>query len=164
MRVKFYYTVRELTNHAAELFALRMLGAEVFAEQQCGYESGVDCVASTAWQNLHLGGNFSSAWTCPLSNGEYDAALRQNKLAGRWLNYYVEGLRQSVAEPPHIQGVYYDGILFGRVRLYCSPCSGGAGEPVGGWSHATHRMRRNMEVVSLTVLRVCVQHALNCTR
>lgn len=29
MRVKFYYTVRELSNHAAELFALRMLGDEV---------------------------------------------------------------------------------------------------------------------------------------
>ena len=87
MRVKFYYTVRELTNHAAEIFALRMLGDEVYAQGDgdgdgCGYDSGTECKASTAWQRLHLGGNFSSAWTCPLSNGEYDAAIRQNKLAG----------------------------------------------------------------------------------
>lgn len=115
MRVKFYYTVRELSNHAAEIFALRMLEDEIYATgPPCGYGSGVPCGASTAWQKLHLGGNFSSAWTCPLSNGEYDAAIRQNRLAGRWLNYYVEGLRQSVAAPPYIQGVYYDGILFGR--------------------------------------------------
>jgi hypothetical protein len=114
MRVKFYYTVRELTNHAAEIFALRMLEDEVYAtEPACGYDNE-PCVHATAWQHLHLGGNFSSAWTCPLSNGEYDAAIRQNKLAGRWLNYYIEGLRQSVSAPPYIQGVYYDGILFGR--------------------------------------------------
>ena len=56
----------------------------------------------------------TQAWTCPLSNGEYDAAIRQNKVAGRWLNYYIEGLRQSVTSSPHIDGVYYDGILFGR--------------------------------------------------
>ena len=31
MRVKIYYTVRELTNHAPELFALRSLGDEVIA-------------------------------------------------------------------------------------------------------------------------------------
>jgi hypothetical protein len=117
VRVKFYYTVRELSNHAAELFALRMMGDEIFSEGPaggCGYDSGKPCTGETAWQSLHLGGNFSAAWTNPLSNGEYDAAIRQNQLAGRWLNYYIEGLRQSVAEAPRIQGVYYDGLLFGR--------------------------------------------------
>lgn len=55
------------------------------------------------------GGNFTEAWVCPLSDGEYDAAIAQQGLAGRWLNYYIEGLRQSVAAAPHIDGIYFDG-------------------------------------------------------
>ena len=30
------------------------------------------------------------------------------------MNYYTEGLRRSVVDAPHINGIYYDGILFGR--------------------------------------------------
>ena len=77
-----------------------MLEDEVYASYACGFDSGTVCPHSSAWQRLHLGGNFSSAWTCQLSNGEFDVALRQNKLAGRWLNYYVEGLRQSLTRRP----------------------------------------------------------------
>ena len=114
MRVKYYYTVRELSNHAAEIWPLRMLGDEVYrTADKCGYESGTEC-SGTAWQRLHLGGNYSQAWTCPLSDGEFDAAIAQEGLAGRWLNYYIEGLRQSVQASPHIDGIYFDGILFDR--------------------------------------------------
>lgn len=109
MRVKYYYTVRELSTHASEIWALRMLGDEIYkTDANCGYDTGVEC-AGTAWQRLHLGGNFTEAWVCPLSDGEYDAAIAQQGLAGRWLNYYIEGLRQSVAAAPHIDGIYFDG-------------------------------------------------------
>ena len=54
---------------------------------------------------------------CPLSDGEYDAAIAEQGLAGRWLNYYIEGLRQSVEDSPHINGIYYDGILFDRATM-----------------------------------------------
>merc|ERR1719424_2079658 len=73
MRVKFYYTVRELSTHAAEIWALRMLGDEVFkTDNTCGYDSAVEC-PGTAWQRQHLGGNFSAAWVSPLSDGEANA-------------------------------------------------------------------------------------------
>ena len=49
-----------------------------------------------------------------LSDGEFDAAIAEEGLAGRWLNYYIEGLRQSVESSPHIDGIYFDGILFDR--------------------------------------------------
>ena len=73
--------------------------------------------AGTAWQRQHLGGNFTEAWVCPLSDGEFDAAVAQEGLAGRWLNYYIEGLRQSLEAAPHIDGIYFDGILFGRSTM-----------------------------------------------
>eukprot|EP00037_Helgoeca_nana_P021153 m.212513 g.212513 ORF g.212513 m.212513 type:complete len:219 (-) comp25534_c0_seq1:408-1064(-) len=116
MRVKYYYTVRELSNHASEIWALRSLGDEVYERPPCGY-TGLDDCGGTAWQRLHLGGNYTEAWVCPLSDGEFDAALAQQGLAGRWLNYYIEGLRQSVESSPHINGIYYDGILFGRTTM-----------------------------------------------
>ena len=117
MRVKYYYTVRELSTHASEIWALRMLGDEIYkTDANCGYDTGVEC-AGTAWQRLHLGGNFTEAWVCPLSDGEYDAAIAQQGLAGRWLNYYIEGLRQSVAAAPHIDGIYFDGTCTLRIHF-----------------------------------------------
>ena len=61
MRVKFYYTVRELSNHAAEIWALRSLGDEVYQRPACGYDDLPDC-PGTAWQRLHLKTNYSEAW------------------------------------------------------------------------------------------------------
>ena len=47
MRVKIYYTVRELTNRAPELWALRSLGQEVL----CGGPGGVRGRCETAVRN-----------------------------------------------------------------------------------------------------------------
>ena len=41
---------------ASEIWALRMLGDEVYrTADTCGYDSGKEC-RGTAWQRLHLGG------------------------------------------------------------------------------------------------------------
>ena len=46
LKVKIYYTIRELSNHAAELFALRSLGNEIFPKGRGGGD---------AWLQEHLG-------------------------------------------------------------------------------------------------------------
>ena len=107
MRVKFYYTVRELSNHCAEIWALRQLGSEVFDRPDCAGSCG-----GSAWLQEQLVDGYTPAWFDQLQkpNGA-DAAIAQSGTAGRWLNYYIEGLRESVENSPHINGIYYDGIL-----------------------------------------------------
>ena len=101
MRVKFYYTVRELSNHCAEIWAMRQLGDEVYARPSC--HDGEAC-GGAAWLQEQLGSSYAPAWFDQLRkpNGA-DAAIVQAGTAGRWLNYYIEGLRHSVAESPHIK-------------------------------------------------------------
>ena len=56
LKVKIYYTIRELSNHAAELFALRSLGDEIFPKGRGGGD---------AWLQEHLGSNYMPAWFVP---------------------------------------------------------------------------------------------------
>ena len=103
MRVKIYYTVRELTNHAPELFALRSLGDEVVAGGPGG---------GAAWLQEHVGSNYIAGWHVPTLK---DSALITAG-ASRWLNFYVEGLRWLV-ENEAIDGLYLDDIAFDRVTM-----------------------------------------------
>ena len=59
LRVKCYYTVRELTNWAPEIFALRSFGGELLAPGKGG---GHACCEE------HLGGNYWGAWYEPGTN------------------------------------------------------------------------------------------------
>ncbi|MGB8951593.1 MAG: glycoside hydrolase domain-containing protein, partial [Candidatus Aminicenantales bacterium] len=52
-KVKIYYTIRELSNRAAELFALRSLGNEIFSSGPGGGYS---------WLQEHLGSDYIAAW------------------------------------------------------------------------------------------------------
>ena len=71
-----------------------------------------------AWLQEQLLGACQPAWFDQLQkpNGA-DAAIAQSGTAGRWLNYYIEGLRESIERPPFINGIYYDGILFDRFTM-----------------------------------------------
>ena len=105
--VKYYYTIGELSNHAAEIWVSRMLGDEVYATPDCGYaDSAAQVCGGSAWQLLHLEGNYQPSWQQALMDGNVDAANRQTPGAGRWSNYYIEGLAHSVRNAPHISGVY----------------------------------------------------------
>jgi hypothetical protein len=83
MRVKIYYTVRELTNHAPELFALRSLGDEVLSHGPGG---------GFSWLQEHLGNDYIAAWHVP----EIKDAAVINSGVSRWHNFYVEGLNWLV--------------------------------------------------------------------
>lgn len=103
MKVKIYYTVRELTNHAPEVFALDSLNSEVFAK---GPEGGA------AWLQEHVPGSYLAGWHVPTLD---DSALVTTGMS-RWLNFYVEGMRWLV-ENEHIDGLYLDDIAFDRITM-----------------------------------------------
>jgi len=103
LKVKTYYTVRELSNFTRELFALRSLGHEVFIP---GGGLG------DSWLQEHLVTDYGAAWHQPYANGEVDAAIATQGLS-RWHNYYLEGLSWLIGNVG-IDGLYLDGIGYDR--------------------------------------------------
>jgi len=103
LKVKIYNTVRELSNHAYELPALRSLGHEIFSGGKGG---------GYPWLQEHLGDDYIAAWFVPELK---DAAIINSGMS-RWHNYYVEGmnwLTQNVG----IDGIYLDDVAFDRVTM-----------------------------------------------
>jgi len=103
MRVKIYYTVRELTNRAPELWTLRSLGDEVLASGPGGGHS---------WLQEHVGGDYITGWVVPDLR---DIALVTSGIS-RWHNFYVEGLQWLVGHVG-IDGLYLDDVAFDRVTM-----------------------------------------------
>ena len=103
MKVKIYYTLREMTNHVTELFALRSLGHEVIAPGGGGGDP---------WLREHLGSDYSPAWWQPQPDGEACAAVVNTGMS-RWYNYYLEGL-QWLAKNVEIDGLYNDDVSYDR--------------------------------------------------
>jgi len=99
-RVKIYYTVRELSNRAPELFMLRSLGDEVLARGPGG---------GFSWLREHLDSSYIAAWFVP----ELKDAAVINSGVSRWHNYYVEGL-DWLARTAGIDGLYIDDVAFDR--------------------------------------------------
>lgn len=119
LKVNIYYTIRELSNHVHEMWALRSLGGEVFLDgpgfrlaAQC-FPEDVDRRANGwAWLQEHLEDRFVPAWHEPLPDGDWDAAIATTGLS-RWHNYYLEGLAWLIREAG-IDGLYLDGIGYDR--------------------------------------------------
>ena len=103
IKVKIYYTVRELSNYVAELWPLRSLGREIFADGAGG---------GHAWLHEHLVTHYAPAWHHVLPDGQVDASIATVGLS-RWHNYYLEGLAWLVRNVG-IDGLYLDGIGYDR--------------------------------------------------
>ena len=103
VKVKIYYTVRELSNFVAEMWALRSLGHEVFRDGPGG---------GASWLREHLVDGYSPAWHSLLPDNRVDAAIETAGLS-RWHNYYLEGLGWLVKHL-EIDGLYLDGIGYDR--------------------------------------------------
>ena len=102
-KVKIYYTVRELSNHLTEIWALRSLGSEVLADGKGG---------GYQWLQEHMVSNYTPQWYTHLGNGEVDAAIL-NGSESRWYNYYIEGLAWLIKNMD-IDGLYLDDVSFDR--------------------------------------------------
>jgi hypothetical protein len=105
-KVKIYYTVRELTTHLPELWALRSLGDEVLAGGPGG---------GFPWLREHLGGNYTTAWYTMVEGGVPDAAILTSG-ASRWYNFYVEGINWLARNVP-IDGLYLDDVAYDQTIL-----------------------------------------------
>lgn len=103
LKVKIYYTVRELSNKAPEMFMLRSLGDEVLSH---GKGNGF------SWLQEHLDSNYIAAWFVP----ELKDAAVVNSGVSRWHNYYVEGLNW-LAIHEGIDGIYIDDVAFDRITM-----------------------------------------------
>lgn len=103
MKVKIYYTVRELTNRAPELWTLRTLDDEVLADGPGG---------GWAWLQEHVEGSYLAGWFVPELS---DAALVTSGVS-RWHNFYIEGL-DWLARNEGIDGLYLDDVAFDRVTM-----------------------------------------------
>jgi hypothetical protein len=103
IKVKIYYTIRELSNYTAEIWALRSLGTEIFTDGGGGGHS---------WLWEHLVSHYAPAWHHTFSDTEVDAAITTTGLS-RWHNYYLEGLRWLIKNVG-IDGLYLDGIGYDR--------------------------------------------------
>ncbi|MEO8414314.1 MAG: glycoside hydrolase domain-containing protein [Ginsengibacter sp.] len=103
LKVKIYNTIRELSNHAYEIFSLRSLGHEIYSAGKGG---------GFSWLQEHLDSDYIAAWFVP----ELKDAAIINSGMNRWHNYYVEGmnwLTQNVG----IDGIYLDDVAFDRVTM-----------------------------------------------
>ncbi|WP_327091510.1 DUF6067 family protein [Nonomuraea sp. NBC_01738] len=100
LRSKIYYTIRELTTRAPELWALLSLRDEVLAPGPGG---------GGAWSREHVGDGALPAW---FSTATDDSSLITSGRS-RWHNYYVEGLDWLVREVG-VDGLYLDDLGFDR--------------------------------------------------
>jgi len=106
MKLKIYYTVRELTNHVTELWALRSLGNEVLAPGGGG---------GFPWLREHLVTGYTPSWYSPFPDGSVCASVVTSG-ASRWYNYYVEGLGWLVKNI-RIDGLYLDDVSYDRTII-----------------------------------------------
>jgi hypothetical protein len=143
LKAKIYYTVRELSNHVAELWALRSLGDEIFAVGGGNIEKTlINPRGADPWLQRHLRTGYIPAWRHVFRNGKYqghvDAAIVTNGMS-RWHNYYLEGLKW-LAQNVEIDGIYiddvaYDRVVMQRVRKILDRHRPGSLIDVHSWNH-----------------------------
>lgn len=115
-----YYTLREVSNIAPELFAFRSLGDEIikstgaFMFSTSGWSVAGEG-GGHAWLREHLVSGYSPAWQQTVPSNEIDAAVATNG-DGRLVNYYIEGLAYLQKKIGFV-GVYLDGIGYDRIAM-----------------------------------------------
>ena len=108
-KVKIYYTLRELSNATAEIWAIRSLGHEILR----GGDGG-----GFPWCREHFVTDYTPQW---YEHFDYtneqgitaDASILTAEGDSRWYNYYIEGLRWMV-QNLDIDGIYLDDVSFDR--------------------------------------------------
>lgn len=106
MKVKLYYTIRELTTYTTELYALHSLNHEIFAPG-IGY--------GLAWTCEHMIDDYRPAWYSEIEGQQSDVAIVLSGFS-RWINYYLEGYRWML-ENYKIDGIYMDDVSFDRTVM-----------------------------------------------
>lgn len=109
LKVKLYYTVRELSSYAVELWALKALRGELLISSR-------GKVGGHVWLREHIRANYTAAWHEVLASGAVDAAIQTPAFTSRWDNYWIEGILW-LARNLDIDGIYLDGAPYERTVL-----------------------------------------------
>jgi len=104
LKVKIYYTIRELSNHLPEIWALRSLQGEIFAFGPGG---------GYPWLREHLMVAYRQQWYDHSDDTRVDASILTAPGDSRWINYYIEGLGWLIRNVG-IDGLYLDDVTFDR--------------------------------------------------
>ena len=111
-KVKLYYTLRELTSAATEIWAIRGLDNEILSGGKGG---------GFPWCREHFVTDYTPQWYHHFDSLEEtgftaDVATLTAEGDSRWYNYYVEGLAWMVKNIG-IDGIYMDDVSFDRSIL-----------------------------------------------
>lgn len=112
VKVKIYYTIRELTSAVTEIWALRSLGDEILRGGSGG---------GFPWSREHFVADYTPQWYHHFSSLDEtgftaDASVLTSTGDSRWYNYYVEGLAWLIKNTG-IDGIYLDDVAFDRRML-----------------------------------------------
>ncbi len=123
VKVKIYYTTREITNNLNELFAFRSLGDEIICASPG--KDGIKAHPLTnpkgphPWLIEHLGeSGYIPAWR-DVMHGRYNGMLDLAVITtpdSRLDNFYCEGLAYTLRETD-FDGIYIDDTALGRKGL-----------------------------------------------
>ncbi len=130
LRVKHYYTVRELTNWCPELPALRAFGDELLATGRGG---------GHAWCEEHLSSNYLGAWYSGSTN---DASVLTATMS-RFHNFYLEGLdwlvKNAACDGIYLDDISYDRTIMKRARRILNQNPRGALIDLHSWNEMNPR-------------------------
>ncbi len=111
LKVRLYYTTRELTVKIPELWALRSLGSEVIHDGP-GKDARtlIHPNGPNEWLNKNLATHFIPAWYNAFNGGKYKGDMDISVITtpdSRWNNYYLAGLDWMIKNL-EMDGVYID--------------------------------------------------------
>ena len=115
-KATFYYTVREMSVLAPEIWAFRSLPDQIFTPFSFVYTpEGARITAEGtgyAWLREHLIKGYSPAWKTKTYSGERDFAIGL-KAPTRWHNWYLAGVNY-LSKRFDVNGIYLDAFGAGR--------------------------------------------------
>lgn len=120
IKLKVYYTTREITQNLPEFFAFDSLEGEVILPRKAGVAWPVtNKKGPHPWLTQHLGDNFVPAWRETIKFPEYKGMLDLAVITtpdSRLNNFYLEGLNFLVDEVG-IDGLYIDDTALDRKSM-----------------------------------------------
>lgn len=117
VRVNIYYTVREHSNHMAEVFAYKALGDEIILRKKGDGHSWWK--GTPQWLTEYFGDTILPAWRVYYKRGKYKGDADISFIVrpdSRLDNYYIEGLDWLVKNTG-ISGIYIDDTALDRTTL-----------------------------------------------
>lgn len=117
IRAKLYYTVKEMTVHMTEFWAMMSLNGEVFPTTfEIGDSFQGSIPYADEWLKRMLGSDYMTAWRQKINHGCYQDEMEASVVTApmsRFNNYFLEGLRWLL-ENTGIDGLYFDDVAFDR--------------------------------------------------